>query len=270
MSKLGLFLKTKHLFYVPLFHLLLLLALLVINQHIYPRSLFAWAIEPILQQTFSTPAITILLSLLGLAVLIALLESLRYTVKNAWARNLLLSIAGAGTIYHIGTSALSKTESEQLSKDDQPNVFLIGIDSLNPELIDSKLTPNLFEIAKYSSNFTSAYTPLGRTFPAWASILTGKHPVDHGARFNLSPHLLVKTNETLAWDLKKQGYTTAYLTDEKRFANFDESWGFDLVGGPRIGLTDFLLGPASDFPVLNLLRKTSLGKYLERHNIKST
>jgi hypothetical protein len=48
--------------------------------------------------------------------------------------------------------------------------------------------------------------------------------------------------------------------DEKRFANIDQRYGFDLSVGPKIGAGDFLFGFLSDVPILNMVRQASLSR----------
>jgi hypothetical protein len=102
-------------------------------------------------------------------------------------------------------------------------------------------------------------SPLARTFPAWMSTLTGRHPASTNARFNLMPRAKVEAGDTLADALREAGYSTIYSTDEVRFANIDESYGFERLVTPPIGASDFVLGTANDLPLPNLLSATPLG-----------
>ena len=83
-------------------------------------------------------------------------------------------------------------------------------------------------------------TPVPRTFPSWAAILTARSPSLTGARFNLAFRDMVRVNPTIGDVLRKRGYRTMYSTDEVRFANFDETYGFDQVVTPPIGAADFV------------------------------
>ena len=62
--------------------------------------------------------------------------------------------------------------------------------------------------------------------------------------------------------LKQAGYHTVYSTDEVRFANIDESYGFDQVITPRIGASDFLIGTYNELPLASLVINTRFGKWL--------
>ena len=68
--------------------------------------------------------------------------------------------------------------------------------------------------------------------------------------------------ETLADALRGAGYRTIYATDEVRFANFDESFGFDQMIMPPVGAADFVLGFGGDMPLVNLVAPTALGHWL--------
>lgn len=141
---------------------------------------------------------------------------------------------------------------------EKPNIIIIGIDSLRADLFKSHM-PFLTEQLKKSTIFENSYTELGRTFPAWNSILTGQYPSTHKAQLNLLPndHLL-PSDHYLPSMLKATGYKTILAYDETRFANFTEYYGFDQIITPRMGASDFLIGEISDYPLINLL---SLSKY---------
>jgi arylsulfatase A-like enzyme len=122
--------------------------------------------------------------------------------------------------------------------------------------------PHIRDFLAQSRRFRDATTPLARTYPSWMSILTGNHPVTTNARFNLMPRRLVREGETLADVLRSSGYRTIYATDEVRFANFDETFGFDRMIMPPVGAVDFVLGFAGDMPLVNLVARTPAGRWL--------
>ncbi len=254
--------KGKSFIYILLFHGLVFLVLLAINAQLYPRSLFAWAAQPILEQSYSQIKLGILFTLFGLFFLFALWRFAHRIVSISWIRKWPVVAAIASVLFYQIGSSHQPDAAPKTADAEKPHVILIGVDSLRPDLIDEQLTPNLAGFAQEGFLFSNAYTPLGRTFPAWVSILTGKYPTRHGARFNLTSPEQLDLENTLGRDLQEKGYKTAFLMDEKRFANIDHSYGFDIVRGPRIGLSDFLLGSFADFPVLNLLRQFRLGKRL--------
>ncbi|NMG16399.1 sulfatase-like hydrolase/transferase [Aromatoleum bremense] len=62
--------------------------------------------------------------------------------------------------------------------------------------------------------------------------------------------------------LQENGYRTVFAIDERRFANIDESFGFDQIVGPKAGALDFLLQRMNDTPLTNLLLQTRLAQWV--------
>lgn len=148
----------------------------------------------------------------------------------------------------------------------QPNIIVIGIDSLRPDFLGffgyAKHTPHLDRFLDHATAFSESMTPLARTYPSWVSILTGVYPRVNTVRTNLEDQRGLDLSQTLPNLLKKSGYETIFATDETRFSNIDQRYGFDHVVTPPIGFNDFLLGTFNDFPLSNLLVNTIVGKYL--------
>lgn len=153
---------------------------------------------------------------------------------------------------------------------DQPNVFIIGIDSLRPDFLGyfgaDVPTPVLDQLLNQSTVFTEAITPIARTFPAWASILTGELPQQNGVRTNLMKIEKVNLSKTLPSLLHQHGYQTIYATDESRFSHINAAFGFDKIIAPPADINDFLLGTFNDFPLSNLIVNTALGRSLFPHS----
>ena len=59
--------------------------------------------------------------------------------------------------------------------------------------------------------------------------------------------------------LRRSGYRTVYATDEVRFANIDETYGFDQVVTPPIGASDFLIGTYNELPLASVVVNTRVG-----------
>lgn len=252
--------------YLLLYHVIVLISLLSWNRNLYPASIFSWATTPIFEQDGFFYKQLFLNGILGIILAASLYQMIQYVGNRKRLVKYLIisSFPFALALYHFGDTWADSPQNNptRLTAASKPDVILIGIDSLRPDLIDPILTPTLYEFKESALSFSKAYTPIARTYPSWASILTGKYPINHGVRFNLAPSSQIQNRDTLAWDLRSMDYVTAYATDEKRFANIDGSWGFEIEKGPRIGVTDFVIGPVSDFPLLNLLRKTRLGATL--------
>lgn len=147
-----------------------------------------------------------------------------------------------------------------------PNIILIGIDSLPPYLINKKNTPTIEKFTHASVLFQETITPLARTYPSWTTILTGLYPYHHGAYYNLMPRSKVQSNQSIAWDLKNKHFETVFATDDRRFNNLGEEFGFEHIIGPKVGVNDFLIGTFNDFPLSNLLINTHIAQILFPYN----
>lgn len=178
----------------------------------------------------------------------------------------------------------------------QPNIIIIGIDSLRPDtlasfhsfnqgandkslktnhyfnerlIVDStnfwtikSLMPNVDQFLKGSSIFTNAWSPIARTFPAWVSLLTGEPPLLNHVRYSLpDPDSLIGL-QTIAHRLQKAGYHTIFASDDRRFNYIQKQYGFDDIIAPPSGFNDFMLGEYNDFPLSNFLVNTPFGKWL--------
>lgn len=166
----------------------------------------------------------------------------------------------------VGVAVASMSRNHPPLQADRPNVFLIGIDSLRPDIaLDERgwaLTPSITAFLRESTTFGDAITPLARTFPSWVSILTGREPQSTGAYINLLSPTAIHMGETLPQTLRRSGYETQYAIDEVRFSNIDATYGFDRTVTPRIGASDFALNSLNDTPLSNLLLNTRLGAWL--------
>lgn len=154
-------------------------------------------------------------------------------------------------------------QDDQTAERSRPDIIIVGIDSLRPDVIGDTYTPHLHAHLRQAVTYPSAVTPLAHTYPAWMSILTGVYPARHGARFNLIPDSFLNPHyKTLPQYLHTLGYRTQLAMDERRFANLSSRHGFDSVVGPDVGVGDFILGAASDTPVLNFIRQSPVARYL--------
>jgi hypothetical protein len=172
----------------------------------------------------------------------------------------LLSIAIPCMLLFIFHNSGKKLIQPKLSA--QPNVIILGIDSLSPKYVNSQNMPFFSKLIKNSSQFTQAISPLARTYPAWASILTGLYSEHHLAAENLVAKDLVKSQNSIAWILKNNGYTTIFSTDDRRFNSMDKEFGFSKIIGPKTGVNDVLLGTFNDFPLGNLLINFRISAWL--------
>jgi hypothetical protein len=173
-----------------------------------------------------------------------------------------LALAAGATIFAQVRQALAAQQSPAM-----PHVIVLGIDSLRLDQVaryggTDGLTPNLDRFLAEADLLKDTTTPAARTFSSWVAILTGRSPPRTGARFNLAPRDIVAANPTLADVLRSRGYRTVYSTDEVRFANIDESFGFDQLITPPIGASDFLIGTYNELPLASVVVNTRLGQVL--------
>jgi arylsulfatase A-like enzyme len=147
-----------------------------------------------------------------------------------------------------------------------PHVIVLGIDSLRLEYLrrfgGAGLTPNLDRFLSNADLVRDTTTPAARTFSSWVAILTGRSPTVTGARFNLADRTTVSANPTIGDVLGGRGYHTVYSTDDVRFANIDETFGFDQVITPPIGASDFLLGTFNELPLASVVINSRIGQVL--------
>lgn len=146
----------------------------------------------------------------------------------------------------------------------QPDVIVLGIDSLRPDLlraygeIPTAVMPEVDGALASMVRFDDVLTPLARTFVSYTSVLKGQNPRTHGVRFNLYPRTEFSTGDSLASRMQRLGYHTVMAMDESRFANFDESFGFNDIVMPEAGALDFILGSSFDLLGTNFLLKLPL------------
>ncbi|MCD6681121.1 MAG: sulfatase-like hydrolase/transferase [Burkholderiaceae bacterium] len=193
---------------------------------------------------------------LALAVMVA--------ASTVAPKKLLPALVGISLVTALTANANSGRSISIVVAPESRNVIMIGVDSLSARVIEneSERLPNLTALLSQGTTFERAYTPLGRTFPAWTSILSGRYPADHRAIFNLRGLERVDRSDLLPHTLRAAGYRTIFAIDERRFSNIDESFGFDRTVGPKIGALDFLLQRFNDTPLTNLLLQTRLGHVL--------
>jgi hypothetical protein len=186
-------------------------------------------------------------------------------VRAAYRGNSVLYLSTISVVAII-ILAMSRGAAPAEAGSGKPNVVILGLDSLRLEELrrfgGRGWTPNLDTFLERADLFPDSVTPLGRTFPSWMSILTGRAPRTTGAIFNLVRREDVSPNPTIADLLATEGYTTVFATDEVRFSNIDESYGFDRIITPPIGAADFLIAQVGDLPLSNVVAGTPLGRVL--------
>ena len=113
--------------------------------------------------------------------------------RGWWAAGLaLVALLTVGGLWHAGPATAQAAGGR--------NVILIGVDSLSEPLWrqEQQRLPTITRLIRQSQFYEKAYTPLGRTFPAWVTLLTGKTPAEHRALFEQAFHvyLILISNES--------------------------------------------------------------------------
>jgi hypothetical protein len=216
---------------------------------------------------YSTLGVFVTSVLLAVIAVIVVMNVVRFAAFKrfglriiVWGALIVVSLATANWVH---SQAIANGESS-LS---QPNVIIIGIDSLRADYIGvggahAGMTPNIDAFLQDGILLADCLTPVGRTFPAWISILSGQSPRTNGVRENLFAVKQETLDASVAQAFRRAGYRTAYGTDEVRFSNIDRSFGFDEILSPPMGVSDFLLGAANDMPLANLIANSELGQIL--------
>ncbi len=245
--------KTQYWLSVVLMHITLILAA---NAYFYPTSLVGFLRATPFSEPYFLMGLSLLLIglfLLGLYQLITKMSFILFC----------LSV----TVIVTGYLSSDRTSDFIATNKKSPNVIIIGIDGLRPDHLtyrgsSNNITPQLDHFLSQAMIYDKTYTPMGRTYVAWMSLLTGQYPKTHGARFNLAPPELVNKNIPLLRKLNQRGYQTTYAMDERRFNHIDKTYGFNQVIGPQAGAADSIIATFADLPLINLLINTPISKTL--------
>ena len=238
-------------------YLITVIFILSTNAVFFPLSRFSQII--LFLTTHSTLPIFSIISAVVLAGLTINMLSCLPLKKSSWVL-LLCGVALFLLLNHVPFRPLQFPEQQN------PNIILIGVDSLSPERVNPKDTPTLAHFLQDSVHFTETISPLARTYSAWTSILTGLYPLHHHARENLLPKQLIKREASIVWKFRELGYSTLFASDDRRFNNLDKDYGFQRIIGPKLGINDFLLGTFYDFPLSNLLINAKINRWLFPYN----
>lgn len=244
-----------------------LATLLVANQYFFSNSKFAELTSLILFNPTIAKWVWIILSgTSAFFIFLALIELIKWIGQVLSLKKIFILVIPLLIMTSFIYFKQEKVAVYDAATEEKPNIIIIGVDSLRPDFLgyfgNESSTPFFDRFLEKATVFSEAVTPLARTFPSWASILSGLYPKEIGIRTNLQELSGISFANWLPTILHQHGYETMYATDETRFSNIDNSFGFDRVISPPIGLNDFLLGTFNDFPLSNLLINTSLGKWL--------
>lgn len=248
------------------------LALLIDSMHRHP-AMYAFAgdqlapMGPLLElAVWLPPAVTATLPWLlpgalmayALAVLMdRLSRHLEANPSRKTTRTITVSALALGLALGVGAAALSgpprlapapTDRSAHTSHTSQtphppraPNVLILAVDSLRADLLTHhpEVVPHLAAIARRATLFSRAIPTVPRTYPSWASMLTGKYPHDHGIR-----HMFPVPRRSgqpiidhgLPELLGRRGYRTGVVSDFAGDVFTRGDWGFQHVDTARFTL----------------------------------
>lgn len=260
--------------------LLASVALFLANQLFFHWSLFAVLPNTPLAISVIKISLTTLTVILSLFALFAIARLVEMIIKKM-IKPIVVGIIG---LFVIATPVIiaAKNHIQNHNNDvvtqQKPNIIIIGIDSLRPDFTSMEhpymtgapnVMPNVDKYLQQAAVFEHAYTPLARTFPAWMSILTGEESKINGVRVEVPLMSTVKSDHTLAKDLRAAGYETVFSTDDLNFNHVTTNLGFDKVIAPETGFDNFILGAFNDFPLSNLVMNSTIGRILFPYNYSS-
>lgn len=118
-----------------------------------------------------------------------------------------------------------------------PGVLLVTVDTWRSDSLHPDWSPNAWALADGGLSFRNAWSPIGLTSPAHASLFTGLLPPVHGVRGNNHHgYRLAPSFETVAETLQAQGIATGGFVSAYPVAGdagLDQ--GFDVFSGPEQG-----------------------------------
>jgi arylsulfatase A-like enzyme len=116
----------------------------------------------------------------------------------------------------------------------RPNIVVLAADSLRDDRLDTRTAPHLSALAARGTRFDRAYTSLPRTFPAWVTLMTGRHPHHHGIR-SMFPRWEERARDldALPARLARAGWSTGVVSDYAGDVFSRVDLGFGLVDVPE-------------------------------------
>ena len=163
----------------------------------------------------------------------------------AWVQRPAALPVAVGLGLALGVATMLATKAPRLGPEGtptRPNVIVLAVDSLRADLLRThpEAVPNLAAFARRATLFTRAIPPVARTYPSWASMLTGRYPHDHGIRhmFPVPPKhangLVIEHG--LPEALRQAGYRTGVVSDFAGDVFKRGDWGFEHVDTPDFTL----------------------------------
>ncbi len=127
----------------------------------------------------------------------------------------------------------------------RPNVLLLAADSIRPDSLglntySKQTSPNIDKLGREGIYFTNAFCALPRTFPSWASILTGQAPHTHGIRGMFPDPEDTDLKDSVAKVFLAKGYRTGVFSDYAGDVFPRMKAGFEKVSAPDFLFTTLI------------------------------
>jgi hypothetical protein len=148
---------------------------------------------------------------------------------------------GATAALTQGPTRLSPTRIDAARPPNALNVLVLAVDSLRADLLTHhpEVVPHLAALTRRATFFSRAIPTVPRTYPSWASMLTGRYPHHHGIRHMFPvprPAGQPIIDRGLPELLGKNGYRTGVVSDFAGDVFTRGDWGFHHVDTARFTL----------------------------------
>lgn len=210
-------------------------------------------------------AVTVLIPPVMKVVIILLFIGPLFTVARRISRKagpillVVLLIACAGFCTYIHRYA---PPPEFAVQKDRPNILIITADSLRPDKISvynnsvpAGISTNIDALAKDGYFISENISPVARSLPALATLLTGQYPHTHGVRSMFPDPGDRYIEDSLAGEFKKLGYRTAAFAGRTGDGLHMIDAGFDHVDAPdfTLPMNPLVVSMQAHWPVMPYL-----------------
>ncbi|MCA9516120.1 MAG: sulfatase-like hydrolase/transferase, partial [Myxococcales bacterium] len=160
--------------------------------------------------------------------------------RRARARAPRATASASAAVLGLAVGAVTAlTHTAAVAPPSRPNILILAVDSLRDDMLDHDpaITPRINALARAGVRFDDAFSVMPRTFPSWASILTGLYPHHHGVRHMFPPPVGGPTLDgSLPKILARAGYRTAVISDFAGDPFTRGDFGFQHVDAPEFTL----------------------------------
>ena len=128
-----------------------------------------------------------------------------------------------------------KGESEGQRADAPPVVALVTIDTWRADFLTEEHAPNVWRLAEEGERYENAFSPMGLTTPAHATMLTGLDPWSHGAQANNHHGYALKAGVPVVPDAFEGWDKAAFVSAYPAGPEGGMRRGWDVFDGPESG-----------------------------------